>query len=509
MALLFRQLLLSCLLLGSVLEILGQLPFKRFEYKYSFKPPYLAQKDGSVPFFEHAGNAIASEENLRVTPSLRSQKGSIWSKLLTNFDWWEVEIVFRVTGRGRIGADGLAFWYTEERAVEGPVFGSKDQWKGLGVFFDSFDNDNKHNNPYIMALTNDGTKQYDHQNDGSTQQIAGCLRDFRNKPFPVRARIQYYRNILFVMFNNGMSNNENDFELCLRVENVFLPSRGYFGVSAATGGLADDHDVQKFMTWSLTADQPGITSDSGITNSEQQKFEKEFQNYQQELQKKKDDYLKEHPEAQKEKENEEDWFEEEQIRELRQIFQGQSDLRNLVQNLARKLDEIVGRQENTNSLITNFQQTAALSQGQHIPQVPGQVPVQQVASPLQRFEVDNILAASRELVASTREIKNLLSSISAKQDQAAARPVGSGGVDVSSSVNELKEGINAVKRDMTVVSQRVHSIPITQTGGQVACPSVSCVSTTMFIAVAVVQIAAFLGYSIYKNSKESQSKKFY
>ena len=47
----------------------------RFEYKYSFKPPYLAQKDGSVPFFEYSGNAIASEEMVRITPSLRSQKG--------------------------------------------------------------------------------------------------------------------------------------------------------------------------------------------------------------------------------------------------------------------------------------------------------------------------------------------------------------------------------------------------------------------------------------------------
>ena len=44
---------------------------RRFEYKYSFKPPYLAQKDGSVPFFEYSGNAIASEESVRITPSLR------------------------------------------------------------------------------------------------------------------------------------------------------------------------------------------------------------------------------------------------------------------------------------------------------------------------------------------------------------------------------------------------------------------------------------------------------
>jgi mannose-binding lectin 1 len=59
------------------------------------------------------------------------------------------------------------------------VFGSSDRWNGLGIFFDSFDNDNKHNNPYIMAMVNDGVTPYDHQNDGSTQQLAGCLRKER------------------------------------------------------------------------------------------------------------------------------------------------------------------------------------------------------------------------------------------------------------------------------------------------------------------------------------------
>lgn len=30
----------------------------RFEYKFSFKPPYLAQKDGSVPFWEYGGSML-------------------------------------------------------------------------------------------------------------------------------------------------------------------------------------------------------------------------------------------------------------------------------------------------------------------------------------------------------------------------------------------------------------------------------------------------------------------
>ena len=32
-------------------------------------------------------------------------------------------------------------WFTEKPGVDGTVFGSNDQWKGLGIFLDSFDND--------------------------------------------------------------------------------------------------------------------------------------------------------------------------------------------------------------------------------------------------------------------------------------------------------------------------------------------------------------------------------
>lgn len=34
-------------------------------------------------------------------------KGYIWSKMESSFDWWEIEVIFKVTGRGRVGADGL------------------------------------------------------------------------------------------------------------------------------------------------------------------------------------------------------------------------------------------------------------------------------------------------------------------------------------------------------------------------------------------------------------------
>ncbi len=35
-----------------------------------------------------------------------------------------------------------------------------------------------------------------------------------------------------------MSTKDEDYELCMRAENVPMPKQGYFGISAATGGLA-------------------------------------------------------------------------------------------------------------------------------------------------------------------------------------------------------------------------------------------------------------------------------
>lgn len=36
-----------------------------------------------------------------------------------------------------------AVWVTGEAGLEGPVYGSSDRWKGVGLFLDSFDNDAK------------------------------------------------------------------------------------------------------------------------------------------------------------------------------------------------------------------------------------------------------------------------------------------------------------------------------------------------------------------------------
>ena len=483
--------------------VFGEIPHRKFEYRYSFKPPYLAQKDGSVPFWEYGGNAIASAENVRVAPSLRSQKGAIWVKQPVLCDWWEVELIFRVTGRGRIGADGLAFWYTSSKgAYNGTVFGSSDMWNGLGIFFDSFDNDNKHNNPYIMAVLNDGTKTFDHTNDGTTQLSAGCLRDFRNKPFATRAKIEYYQNTLTVLFHNGMTNNEQDYEMCFRVENVVLPKAGYFGVSAATGGLADDHDVSHFLTHSLYPPEQSRPDMQKVSLEEQQKLSQEYLDYQKKLEQQKEEYRRDHPDEQRDKEDFE-FFETDNQRELRQIFSGQSQMFDALRELNRKLDEVVGRQERSLSLISQLQVGGI--------QVGGGQPGQQIQliDTIRRQEVETLLGNQNAIINTAREIKSFMNDVYTKTDtilnnqaRAPTAQVQQMGYDSQSLISEMRDGLNALKRDIGQMGAKLNT-------GTVDCPTTNCLTTTMFLMFVGVQMIILLAYSVYRDNKEAQAKKLY
>ncbi|XP_058832587.1 protein ERGIC-53 [Topomyia yanbarensis] len=504
-------LLLAAIVSPSLPRVNGNthLVHRRFEYKYSFKPPYLAQKDGTVPFWEYGGNAIASSENVRIAPSLRSQKGAIWTKHKTAFDWWEVDIVFRVSGRGRIGADGLAFWYTTEKGdYTGDVFGSSDQWVGLGIFFDSFDNDNKHNNPYISAVLNDGTKKFDHQNDGSTQLLSGCLRDFRNKPFPTRAKIEYYNNILTVLFHNGMTNNDQDYEMCFRAENVVLPKTGHFGISSATGGLADDHDVFHFLTTSLHI--PGQIKEEVPQDQDQAKLTQEYQDYQKKLELQKEEYRKDHPEEQKE--DVDSWFEDYNARELRQIWEAQTSTHEQLKALNTKLDEVIGRQERTLGLLSVQGGAPPPHIQQQAPPQPG-VPQIGSGAAIQRHEVDALLQNQNVVVQTVREIRSIIGEVHARADsilnnqaRAPTAQIQAGGYDMQSLIHEMRDGMNQVKQGVAGVTQRLQQ-PNAQSNVQ--CATQNCVGMTAFLVTIVVHLMVILGYNMYRDSKDAQAKKFY
>jgi hypothetical protein len=45
--------------------------------------------------------------------------------------------------------DGFAVWYTKERLIQGPVYGSKCYFSGLAVILDTYSN---HNGPHNVSL---------------------------------------------------------------------------------------------------------------------------------------------------------------------------------------------------------------------------------------------------------------------------------------------------------------------------------------------------------------------
>uniref|UniRef100_A0A8C5LQ39 Lectin, mannose binding 1 n=1 Tax=Leptobrachium leishanense TaxID=445787 RepID=A0A8C5LQ39_9ANUR len=413
-------------------------PHRRFEYKYSFKGPYLVQNDGSVPFWTHTGNAIPGADQVRITPSLKSQKGAVWTKTAPSFDNWEVEVTFRVTGRGRIGADGLAIWYTASQGLEGNVYGAADSWNGLGIFFDSFDNDGKKNNPMILVVGNNGKLVYDHQNDGSTQALSYCQRDFRNKPYPVRVKLTYYKKTLTVLINNGFTPDKEDYEFCAKVDDMVLPQQGYFGISAATGGLADDHDVLSFLTFQLT--EPGKDApplDGEIPKEEKDKYQEEFDNFQQELDKRKEDFQKDHPEAQEHPVD--DMYESVNERELRQIFEGQNRIHLEIKQLNRQLDMILDEQRRYVTAVTD-------DIAKRAPGTPG------LHEQISQQELDSLVTAQREIFKQISEMRNSVSE--SLRLVAGNQQLGSAGYENSQHFNDIKDHLHVVKRDIEHLVQK-------------------------------------------------------
>ena len=178
----------------------------------------------------------------------------------------------------------------------GPVFGSRDYFTGLGIFFDTYSNHNgphdvsalpslpspppvaclwvgglavltpsspvaQHEHPFISAMVNNGSLHYDHDRDGTHSQISGCHCEFRAQPHNTYAIISYMDGVLAVSVPfpprvcpghpspppllqvHTSVDGTNDWNECFVVDNINLPTGYYFGFTAATGELADNHDI--------------------------------------------------------------------------------------------------------------------------------------------------------------------------------------------------------------------------------------------------------------------------
>ncbi|KAG0235885.1 hypothetical protein BGW42_004531 [Actinomortierella wolfii] len=226
---------------------------RRYDYKQSLKKPFMY--NGAIPFWGYHGNTFVALDFIRLSPSVPRLRGSVWRSTPNEHKEWEVEFSFKAYGQSPIGGKGLAFWYTSERAIEGPVFGSKDKWKGLGVFMDTSDPANQRTNSVIYGILNDGSKEF--PANPLTSSFAGCLRDYKNSPVPVVVKVSYYGKTLKVAVDT-LTKGRN-FITCFEQKDVDLPVGYYFGFSAEAAeiGNPDDHDLYTFEVYEVNPPPKG------------------------------------------------------------------------------------------------------------------------------------------------------------------------------------------------------------------------------------------------------------
>eukprot|EP00116_Pleurobrachia_bachei_P006633 sb/3466895/ len=199
-------------------------------------------------------NLISHTTKLLITPSARMPfcfaKRHSRPLMARN---WEMLLEFKVHGAGRtLYGDGFAMWYVAEGSLKpGDIFGAKNNFKGLGIFFDTYSN----HNPLVVVPVGMHrrqqklpTQKYDHDTDGTHNEIAGCQSSFRGQKHDTVASIKYINNVLTVHMD---ARGKNKWTKCFEVKNVILPIGYHLGFSAQTGQLADNHDILMLKTYEV------------------------------------------------------------------------------------------------------------------------------------------------------------------------------------------------------------------------------------------------------------------
>lgn len=230
-------------------------------FSFNLQAPYIDDTLGNR-HWDFGGNAIVDiAKHIRLTQDLPSQNGWLWSKRTINERAFQIEFEYKISGHGTtISGDGMAFWLTSERAETGPVFGNRQRFHGLGVFFDTYPNTpHRYPFPYVMGMLGDGSKDYEPGNDGAKTELAGCPADIRRKDYPTKCRIKYVRGRYVEVLLNNVDDGA-DWKTCFRV-NVSLPDQLYIGFTALTGALSDNHDVIKVTAETFSENQADTSKD--------------------------------------------------------------------------------------------------------------------------------------------------------------------------------------------------------------------------------------------------------
>ncbi|KAI4221421.1 MAG: hypothetical protein L6R36_006922 [Xanthoria steineri] len=215
---------------------------------HSLSAPFL-DTDMQNRFFDFGGDTIIrADQYVRLTSDRQAQEGWLFSRLPLTATNWEIEVEFKIHGQGNLHGDGMAIWLTKQRGTTGPVFGSADNFEGLGVFIDTYKNQRPGVVfPYVMAMVGNTSVTYDKDHDGKDNEIAGCsARGIRTSSTPTKIRLTYFQEKSLKV--DLLYKSEDEWTECFETGALTLPSVAYLGFSAETGELSDNHDIISVTT---------------------------------------------------------------------------------------------------------------------------------------------------------------------------------------------------------------------------------------------------------------------
>lgn len=253
----FKTLLRIILLFAFVVKFSESYNSNYFDIRsLSLKPPFIDEtlRNNNWEF----GNSTIVEVNkfVRLTSSDPLRQGWLWSKYPLISLNWEIHFEFMIHGKTKKNGDGFAFFITKEKEEGGPVFGNRNKFTGLGVFFDTYSNSkyNKDSFPKISVMIGDGETEYDVNKDGEGSILGSCSMQIRQQNKPTRVKIVHIKNSRLEIFIRN--DDSKRYQSCIKIDQPVLPDTGYLGFTASTNEATDNHDILKVITKGIVTKIP-------------------------------------------------------------------------------------------------------------------------------------------------------------------------------------------------------------------------------------------------------------
>ncbi|OQR96578.1 lectin [Achlya hypogyna] len=216
----------------------------------------------------YGGSTEVKKGFVRLTPDRQSKKGYLWNNERIGRDTFSTILTFRISGQGKKWfGDGIGLWITTSDNYQyGDNHGFVGDFTGVGIILDTFVNpEHKGGHKDVSIQVNDGTKTLDVLNDETKIGCDAAVRYYEESdsfnPVHSAARIKVKIDEANRLRVDVDAKNEGAWTRCYEGD-LALPrgwlARATVGISAATGGVADNHDVLKLSSYEF-ADDPAIT----------------------------------------------------------------------------------------------------------------------------------------------------------------------------------------------------------------------------------------------------------